>query len=150
MKLHNYQRKIVKVEEGYDGGLYTIKEAKDRKQKYLDTINKVKSEINTLGSQYTNNFSPDNIEQLRHKLKHLKENNLERANFEERMDLVARLGIRVYPSEDLTSRRIKCGLDIRGTEKTGEQDGFAKVVYGRPCMSIGRTKTFSKTFALVY
>ncbi len=52
------------------------------------------------------------------------------ASFEERLDLVARLGIMVYPSEDLKSRRIKCGLNIGGTQKTGEQEGFAKVVYG--------------------
>jgi len=49
--------------------------------------------------------------------------------------LVARLGIKVYPSEDLKSRRIKCGMDIRGIQKIGEQEGFAKVVYGRPYRS---------------
>ena len=55
--------------------------------------------------------------------------------FEERLNLVAGLNIKVYPSEGLKSRRIKCGMNIRDIQKTGEQDGFAKVVYGRPCRS---------------
>jgi len=45
------------------------------------------------------------------------------------------LNIKVYPSEDLKSRRIKCGMNIRDIEKIGEQDGFAKVVFGRPYRS---------------
>ena len=57
------------------------------------------------------------------------------ASFEERFDLVARLGIKVYPSEDLKSRRIKCGMDVRGIQEIGEQEGLAKVVYGRPYRS---------------
>tara|TARA_Y100000310_G_scaffold232826_1_gene235673 strand:+ start:582 stop:752 length:171 start_codon:yes stop_codon:yes gene_type:complete len=44
------------------------------------------------------------------------------------MDLVAGLGRRVYSSEDLTSRRIKCGMDVRLTKKPGEQDGVTEVV----------------------
>ncbi len=43
---------------------------------------------------------------------------------------VGELGIKVYPSEDLKARRIKCGLDMRGIQNIGEQDGFTKVVYG--------------------
>jgi hypothetical protein len=58
---------------------------------------------------------------------------------------VASLGIKVYPAEDLKSRRIKCGIDIRRTQKTGEQDGFAKVVYGRPYMI--KSRTLSKIFS---
>lgn len=56
---------------------------------------------------------------------------MSKASFEERLDSVTSLGIKVYPAEDLKSRRIKCALDIRGIQTTGEQDGFAKVVYDR-------------------
>jgi hypothetical protein len=90
-------------------------------------------------------FTPDGVEKLRLELKKLPDRNMAKVNFEERLDLVASLGIKVYPAEDLKSRRIKCGIDIRGTQKTGEQDGFAKVVYGRPCRIKGRT--FSGTFS---
>jgi len=61
--------------------------------------------------------------------------NIAQASFEERLDLVAQLGIKVYPSEDLKSRRIKCGMDIRNIENSGGQQGYAKVVYGRPYRS---------------
>ena len=32
--------------------------------------------------------------------------------------------------------RVKCIVDIQGVQKLGEQDGFAKVVYGRPDASL--------------
>ncbi len=92
-------------------------------------------EIDSLKRQNGNSFTPDGIERLRLELKNLFDRNMAEASFEERLDLVARLGIKVYPSEDLKSRRIKCGMDIRGIQKTGEQEGFAKVVYGRPYRS---------------
>ncbi len=85
--------------------------------------------------QNGNSFTPDGIERLRLELKNLQDRNMAEASFEEQLDFVAGLGIKVYPSEDLKSRRIKCGMDIRGIQKTGEQDGFVKVVYGRPCRS---------------
>ncbi|MFC1961850.1 hypothetical protein ACFLWN_02250 [Chloroflexota bacterium] len=52
-------------------------------------------------------------ESLRLELKSLQNRNVAEASFEERLDIVARLGIKVYPSEDLKSRRIKCSVDIR-------------------------------------
>jgi hypothetical protein len=134
-KINNYQSKIKKVEEGFEGGLFTLKEAKLRKQKSLEAINTAQAEIDTLKKQTGNSFTLNDVEKLRLELRNLQDRNMSEASFEERLDLVARLGIKVYPTEDLKSRRIKCGLDIRGIQKSGEQDGFAKVVYGRPCRS---------------
>jgi len=134
--IDNYQSKIKKVEEGFEGGLYSLEEARLRKQKRLEAVNAAQMEIDTLKKQINaNGFTPDCVERLRLELKNLQDRNMAEASFEERLDLVARLGIKVYPSEDLKSRRIKCGLDIRGIQKTGEQDEFAKVVFGRPCRS---------------
>ena len=134
-KIYNYQSKIRKVEEGFEGGLYTLEEAKLRKQKSLEAINVAQAEIDILKRQNGNSFTPDGIERLRLELKNLQDRNMAEASFEERLDLVARLGIKVYPSEDLKSRRIKCGMDLRGIQEIEEQDGFAKVVFGRPCRS---------------
>jgi len=134
-KINTYQGKIRKIEEGFEGGLYTLEEAKLRKQKSLEAINAAQAEIDTLKTQIGNSFTPNGVERLRLELKSLQNRNLKEASFEERLDLVARLGIKVYPSEDLKSRRIKCGMNIRDIQKTGEQDGFAKVVYGRPYRS---------------
>ncbi len=135
-KINTYQGKIRKVEEGFEGGLYTLEEAKLRKQKSQEAINAAQVEINTLRKQLNaSGFTPDGAENLRLELKSLQNRNMTEANFEERLDLVASLGIKIYPSEDLKSRRIKCGVDIRGHQESGEQDGFAKVVYGRPYRS---------------
>ena len=135
-KVNTYQGKIRKVEEGFEGGLYALEEAKLRKQKSLEAINTAQVEIDVLKKQFNaSGFTPDGIENLRLELMSLQNRNMAEANFEERLDLVARLGIKIYSSEDLKSRRIKCGVDIRGIRKTGEQNGYAKVVFGRPYRS---------------
>ena len=60
----------------------------------------------------------------------------EKSTFEERLDLVAKLGIKILPSEDLRSRKIQCQLNL--LQADGEADGerehsdFAKVVFGEP------------------
>jgi len=135
-KINTYQGKIRRVEEGFEGGLYTLEEAKLRKQKSQEAIDIAQLEINTLREQLNaGGFTPDAVKSLRLELKGLQNRNMAEASFEERLDLVARLGIKVYPSEDLESRRIKCSVDLREIKKTGEQGGFAKVVYGRPYRS---------------
>ncbi len=146
--INTYQGKIRKVVEGFEGGLYTLEEAKFRKQKSQEAIKTAQLEINTLKEQLNaDGFTPDAVKGLRLELKNLQNKNMDEASFEERLDLVARLGIKVYPSEDLKSRRIKCGVDIREVQKTGEQEGLAKVVYGSPSCSIYRT--FRAEFAFV-
>jgi hypothetical protein len=82
--------------------------------------------------QIGNSFTSDGIDSLRLELTSLHKQNLKEATFEQRLNLVAKLNITVYPSEDLKSRQIKCGMNIREIQKIGEQEGFAKVVYGRP------------------
>ena len=149
-KINTYQSKTGKIEEGFDGGLYTLEEAKIRKQKSQEAIDIAQIEINNLRRQISNSFTRDSVEKLRLELTSLQSKNLEEAGFEERINLVAKLNIKVYPSEDLKSRRIKCGMNICDIEKIGGQDGFAKVVFGRPCRIKGRTKTFSKTFNIFY
>jgi len=134
-KIDNYQGKIRKIEDGFEGGLYTLEEAKLRKRKSQEAIDAARLEIETLRKQIGSSFTPDGVEKLRLELKNLQDRNMIEASFEKRLDFVAKLGIKVYPSEDLKSRRIKCGLGIKEIQKTGEQGGFAKVVFGRPYRS---------------
>jgi len=109
----------------------TSAEAQLRKQKSQEAINTAQVEINTLKERLkAGGFTADAVKSLRLELKDLQNKNMAEVSFEERLDLIARLGIKVYPSEDLKTRRIKCGVDIRGIQKTGEQDGLVKVVYG--------------------
>ncbi len=135
LKISNYENKIVRVEEGFEGGLYSLEDAKIKKRKYILVIEDVQSEISILRKQVESRITQDTLENLKHDLETLLNKNLGDTSFEDKLDLVAGLGIKVYPSEDLKSRRIKCGLDINSFQKTGEQTGCAKVVYGRPYRS---------------
>ena len=125
------QKKIGRVEEGFDGGLYTLGEAKEKKGKYQYIISQADDEITRLKS-LRRGFTTEEVEGLRQELISLRDRNLRNTTFDEIADLVARLGIKVYPSEDLKSRRISCELNIKDV---GEQVGVAKEVYGRPCRS---------------
>ena len=70
---------------------------------------------------------------LRQELSTLRNRNLEEASFQERTDLIAKLGIKILPSEDLKSRKILCRLNIAklNTVET-VQSGFTKVTFGGP------------------
>jgi hypothetical protein len=70
------------------------------------------------------------VEKLRQDLKELRDQNLERATFQERADLVAKLGIKVLPSEDMKSRKIFCQLDLKKVNDEREQTSIAKVTFG--------------------
>jgi hypothetical protein len=64
-------------------------------------------------------------------LRELRDRNLQEATFEGKSDLIAKLGIKVLPSEDLKSRKILCRLNLVKTNNQGrEQTGFAKVTFG--------------------
>ena len=44
--------------------------------------------------------------------------------------MVAKLGIRILPSEDLKSRRISCRMNLVKENEEREQAGFAKMTFG--------------------
>ena len=52
------------------------------------------------------------------------------STFEERVDVVAKLGIKILPSEDLKSRKISCRLNLAKENEERERAGFAKVTFG--------------------
>ena len=133
-KITNYLMKIWRVEEGFDGGLYTLEEAKIKKESYQQSIDKANTEIARLKSEIRG-FTQQEVEILRQELKVLRDRNLEEATFDERIDLVARLGLKVLPSEDLKSRRISCHLPLINNTGGREQVGVAKEVFGRPYRS---------------
>ena len=60
----------------------------------------------------------------------MRSQNLEEASFEEKTELIARLGVKVLPSEDLKTRRIYCRLNIDNTQKKGDENGLTKVTFG--------------------
>jgi len=131
LKIRQAEDKIRKVEEGFDGGLYSLDEARKKKLDYQDVIGKEMQEISRLQAQIeTQGFSRGDVETLRQELRSLRERNLKEATFEERVDLVAMLGIKIYPAEDLKSRRIVCRLNLKKGVGEREQNDFAKVMFG--------------------
>ena len=80
-----------------------------------------------------------NLDSLRQELLSLRSQNLEEASFEEKAELVARLGVKVIPTEDLKTRRICCRLNLGNTQKKGGENGLTKVTFGGPTCTIDRT-----------
>ena len=66
--------------------------------------------------------------------------------FEQKAELVARLGIKILPSEDMTSRKTYCLLNLAQANKESEQASFAQVTLSGPWVAVGRT--FRLEFAL--
>lgn len=78
LKISHAERKIARVAEGFDGGLYALDEATERKGKYETTIRQAKREIDRLKAQLrTEGFGRRDVEGLRRELKALRERNLE-------------------------------------------------------------------------
>jgi hypothetical protein len=72
---------------------------------------------------------------LRRELRQLAAINLEEATFEEKRDITNKLGIMVYPSEDLKTMRVKCGLKLtveRDNNLSIGEDGRGIVMFGLP------------------
>ena len=57
---------------------------------------------------------------MREELKALRDRNLDEATFDDKLDIVAKLGMKVYPSEDLRSMRVLCQPDL-GQLQSGKQ-----------------------------
>ena len=96
-----------------------------------EAIARAESEIARLRDQMANrSLSAIEAELLRQELKALRDQNLREPTFEERADLVAKLGIKILPSEDLKSRKIFCRLNLTEINEEREQAGFAKVFFG--------------------
>jgi len=68
----------------------------------------------------------------------------EEANFEEKAELIARLGVKVIPAEDLKTRRICCRLNMNNAQKKGGENGLTKVTFG------GAEGTEQRTFQLKF
>jgi len=61
--------------------------------------------------------SQETVAAARKALEKLRDINPKTATFQQKAELVARLGIKIYPSEDLTYIRMYCGLDITEPRK---------------------------------
>ena len=135
-KILRAHAKITKIREGFETGIYSVDDAKVRIAGCQDAIGKAEQEIRRIREQ-VNNYSTSAIDSdtLRQELQQLATKNLEEATFEEKRDIINRLSIRVYPSEDLKTMRVKCGLKLMiegdNNGSVGE-DGCGIVMFGLP------------------
>jgi len=147
LKISQAKLRVNKVQEGWEKGFYTPEEVQTKLAEHREAIARAESEIGRLSEQMANrSLSSVEVEVLRQELKALRDRNLQESTFEERADLVAKLGIKILPSEDLKSRKIFCRLNLAEVNEEREQAGFAKVTFGGPYKL--KTRTFTKVFAL--
>jgi len=128
------QTKITKIQEGYEVGLYSIGEAKSRIANCQKTATEAERETSRIRYQMSGNSTVIDVNALSRELKILVEKNLDKATFEHKRDILNKLDIRVYPSEDLKTVKIKCGLslDIEDKDEIADADGCRIVVSGLP------------------
>jgi len=113
LKISQAGLRISKVQEGREKGFYTPEEVQIKLTEQREVVARRESEIVRLrGQMVDRGLNSIEAELLRQELKALRNRNLQESTFEERADLVAKLGIRILPSEDLKSRKIFCRLNI--------------------------------------
>lgn len=141
-KISQTRGKITRIRDGYERDLYTIEEAQRRINEHESVIAKAELEIRKLQKRIAPlQTSEADLEALKNRLSKLRAKNLDSATFEERREVIVRLGIKVYPSEDLKSVRIACGLNEQwdGDSHSGGDDGCRKVLLGPPYCTVSRT-----------
>ncbi len=131
LKVSHTKLRVSKVHEGWEKGFYTPEEVHTKLADHREAIARAESEIGRLREQMANrSLSTIEAELLRQELEALRDRNLQESTFEDRADLVAKLGIRILPSDDLKSRKIFCRLNLAEVNYGKEQSGFAKVTFG--------------------
>ncbi len=116
-KMDQTEAKIRRIHEGFEAEppLYTAKEAEERIRAFRDLIahtEKERQRLQTLLQEQV--VSQKTIDLVRRRLEEVRDENLENASFSEKRELIARLGITVYPSEDHRTVRIASKLPAVG------------------------------------
>ena len=116
-KIDRVEAKVRRVHEGYesDPPVYTAKEADERVKAFRALISKAEKEKRRLeGIMEQQVASQKTVEMVRLSLEEARNENLESATFSDKQELIAKLGIMVYPSEDHKTVRITSKLPILG------------------------------------
>ena len=129
-KINQAKQKLVRIQDGWEKGVYTETEAGVKVKALRQIIANTEQEIENINAMYMReNF---NLDSLRQELLSLRSQNMEEASFEEKSELIARLGVKVIPTEDLKTRRICCRLNMENGQKKGGEYGLTKVTFGGP------------------
>ena len=140
-RIAQIQSKIAKIQEGFEAGIYSLDDARNRIRNYQRSLTKAEQEIEQLHKHSGRGINMPDIDTLRQELKALAEKNLDEASFGETREIISKLDIKVYPSEDLKTIRIKCGINLTCDQETdnGAIVQCGKIILGPPGVSIGRS-----------
>jgi len=136
LKISQAKGKITKIRDGYERDVYSIEEAQRRINEYEGVIAKAGLDIQRLQKRIASpEMTEADLKALKDRLTTLRSRNLDSATFEEKREVIVRLGIKVHPSEDFKSVRIACGLNVQsdGDSHSGGNDDCRKVLLGPPC-----------------
>jgi len=114
------ERKISRIQDDLlnDESIFSKQEAADKIEELRTIIQRADTEIARLQSiAQVAKQSEEKVEATKKALEKLRDMNLKTATFQQKAELVARLRIKIYPSEDLTYMRMYCGLNIREPQK---------------------------------
>lgn len=127
LKIIQSQNKIAKVREGFEGGLYDMNEAKSKVNGYQEIIYKAEQDIKRLVGLTEAQGSKVNVKELKKELQRLAQENPDKVTFSEKRDIISKLGVRVYPSEDLKTMKIKCSLNA-GNDGTRSPSNECRII----------------------
>jgi hypothetical protein len=127
-KIKQAKQKLARIQDGWEKGIYTEAELGVKVKELRQTITNAEQEIENINVMYLKeNF---NFESVCKDLLLLRSQNLEEASFEYKAEIIARLGVKVIPSEDLKTRRIACRLNLDNGLKKGGENSLAKITFG--------------------
>lgn len=131
-KITQLQARMVRVRAGYEEGIYDVGEARNRINGFEKAIALAKEEIASLQRQSgIDSAAGLNVNSLKSELESLRRKNLESATFDEKLQIMGLLDIKVHPSEDLRTVRIKTGFGI-DWDKESNQTYCGKVTFAPP------------------
>ncbi|UCH43112.1 MAG: recombinase family protein [Dehalococcoidales bacterium] len=116
-KIAQTDAKIRRIHDGYEAEppVYTAKEAEERTRALRELIARMETELQRLQTLVEQEvIGQKTIDMVRRSLEEVRDENLENASFSDKQELIARLGIVVYPSEDHRTVRIASKLPVVG------------------------------------
>ena len=116
-KIEQSEAKIRRVHEGYesDPPIYTAKEVDERIKAFRTLISRTEKEKRRLDNIMEQQVIGQNTTEIvRQSLEDIRNKNLDNASFSDKRELIAKLGIMVYPSEDHKTVRITSKLPVLG------------------------------------
>ena len=90
--------------------MYTLDEAQKPITDERELLTKAEEEARRLETEADIAHGSDGVDELRKQLEVLRDQNLDQATFTDRPELPSRMGLKVYPAEDLRSVRVECQL----------------------------------------